>query len=363
MGSQRILVDGEVDRIHRALVDKGPKAFLRALNINKWKGTNEKVRIPCPVHNGDDFNCSVSVSENRIVFCCFSACGGEGGDALDLVAAVRGYHDFIDKAEAAAAIAGISLRYKEGQKKGARKTRRRVTRRPKQSTTKPPEIAAAPNYPPVAEVRALWGHCLPVSADGAVADWLTGIPLDVAAIEDGDLARALPAERLPDWARCGNRNWYEAGYRVVVPLYDEHGQMRTVRGRGLASGGPKSLPAKGYATSGLVMADALARQLLKTGDKPDWWPTNEPLQVVIAEGEKDWLTDCVHFAPPGSVNASMPAVFGVISGSWSMQLARRIPNGTQITIRTDHDRAGDKYAAEINKTLARRCAVLRSKDA
>jgi hypothetical protein len=36
----------------------------------------------------------------------------------------------------------------------------------------------------------------------------------------------------------------------------------------------------------------------------------------------------------------MPAIFGITSGSWSDELAARIPSGTRIIVRTHHDQAG-----------------------
>jgi hypothetical protein len=107
----------------------------------------------------------------------------------------------------------------------------------------------------------------------------------------------------------------------------------------------------------LVMADALALDVLRSGARPDW--LEPPLRIVIAEGEPDWLTWSIRRA----FGSPTPAygVLGIVVGSWSEELAARIPDGSRVTIRTDHDEPGEKYAVEIASTLAHRCKVLRSK--
>jgi DNA primase len=44
-------------------------------------------------------------------------------------------------------------------------------------------------------------------------------------------------------------------------------------------------------------------------------------------------------------------VLGIVSGSWTDELAQRVPAGTRVLIRTDADAAGDKYARRIAETL------------
>jgi hypothetical protein len=81
------------------------------------------------------------------------------------------------------------------------------------------------------------------------------------------------------------------------------------------------------------------------------------VRVVIVEGEIDYLTRATSYTD----SETAPAVFGVIAGAWSGDIAARIPDGALVAIRTDHDAAGDKYAEEIRSTLAQRCEVRRSR--
>lgn len=54
---------------------------------------------------------------------------------------------------------------------------------------------------------------------------------------------------------------------------------------------------------------------------------------------------------------SVPAVLGVLSGSWSQEVAARIPSGCRVIIRTHNDSAGQKYCREIAESLCDRCHV------
>jgi len=79
---------------------------------------------------------------------------------------------------------------------------------------------------------------------------------------------------------------------------------------------------------------------------------------VIAEGEPDWLTWASRQADSDEQG---PAVFGVESGSWTAEIAARIPDSTRIVIRTHLDASGETYARKIATTLSPRCRVLRQR--
>jgi hypothetical protein len=107
--------------------------------------------------------------------------------------------------------------------------------------------------------------------------------------------------------------------------------------------GPKRLPPAGFKAAGLVLANPPAlRWLLEPGP---------PIALVITEGEPDHLA-AVQATP------SEP-VIGIGSGSWTQAFADRVPIGSTVAIQTHHDPAGDRYAAEITKTLAKRARVKR----
>ncbi len=197
------------------------------------------------------------------------------------------------------------------------------------------------------------GHMTP-------SDFLRSRGIDPRVVEERGLALALPEDaHVPPWARFGARGpkWVTAGYRLLLPLYDHHGEIRSARARYLGKRHPKSLAPDGHECTGLVMADALGLYLLKHGSRPEWWtPDAPPLRVVIAEGETDFLT----FACEASdADEHAPAVLGVVNGSWTAELAARLPDGAHVIIATDNDDAGEKYAARIASTLAGRADLFR----
>lgn len=101
--------------------------------------------------------------------------------------------------------------------------------------------------------------------------------------------------------------------------------------------------------AGLVMACPVARNLLQTGQSP----SGGPFDVVITEGEPDFLTHATR-----SEGSAAPAVVGVVASAWSSAVADRLPGDARIVIRTHRDAAGDRYAADIRSSLADRVPVL-----
>lgn len=101
----------DVARVHRALADLGVVRFAAALGL-KGRRNGQQIRVPCPVHRGSDPNCVIGERDGVLVYVCHSGCGGVGGDALDLVAAVRGLDlrsHFGEVLREAAQIGGVQL--------------------------------------------------------------------------------------------------------------------------------------------------------------------------------------------------------------------------------------------------------------
>lgn len=203
------------------------------------------------------------------------------------------------------------------------------------------QVASEP--PPAAQVVALLRGCRPVDEDDACAAWLRRRGLGEVAprrVAAGRLAFALRGGA--PWARYGGRGWAEIGYRLIVPMLDARGAVVSVRARSIEAtprqGAPKALPPTGYSVRGCVMASPVARRML-AGEA---WPAD----VVVAEGEPQWLAACLAWPER--------AVLGVVAGSWTPEIAARVPRGTSVVLVTDHgDRtgAGDRYAERIGETL------------
>jgi len=207
-------------------------------------------------------------------------------------------------------------------------------------------------------VVRLWHTCRRVLDDPAAAAWLRSRGLESAAVEDRDLLRALPTDvELPNWARYRGAPWNETGHRLIVAMHGCSGAIETLHARCVApkdeKGRDKAASPAGVEIRGSVMADPLAQQLLAGGAWPLWAVAHD---IVVCEGVPDFLT----WASIGRDAADAPAVIGVVSGSWTDAIAARIPPGSRVVVRTHHDDAGNKYAAQIIRSLRGRCELYRS---
>jgi hypothetical protein len=153
---------------------------------------------------------------------------------------------------------------------------------------------------------------------------------------------------LPHWASfrgefSESKTWIDLGHRLVVPTFDSRGIWRGLRALRIVQaddGVPKRLPPSGKRSAGLLLANEAAVRMLRGEEIPN--------RLVVTEGEPDWLT--------WSVQTDLP-VIGVLSGSWTDEVAARVPADCDVVLRTHHDDAGDRYASVIADSLKKRCRV------
>lgn len=258
------------------------------------------------------------------------------------------------------------------EQREARSTIRSGVKRGKQNPRQPkdPAQAAGPTFrpkipatenrarpanpPPRGALETVLNSTVWTSEDDGVSAWLKSRGIDPEAVDSRGLARALPPKPgpLPDWCAY----WPKAGYRLIIPLWTAGSDfnLSSIRARRVSPGdGPKAVSPTGYQVTGHVFADEFGKFLLrgdteKLGDSPP--------QVVVTEGGADFLTWSTAKRTEGPVRA----VLGLFSGSWCEDIAKRIPDGSQVVIRTHQDKAGHKYAKQVNESLSGRCSVLRS---
>lgn len=349
----------------RALLTDPVKLCTALGLVEGAKRQSSGLLIRCPSHSERTASCSVTVGPDSTVrLRCFGC--QLAGDALTLIAAARDLSARRDFSEVCAIGAEIAGNYALASELRAG---RPISDRPAPPKAKP--LAARP-WPPLPDVLDLWSRALPVEQDADAWEALRARGLDPAAVAACGVARALPAgATVPRWARYRGgadvaQSWPDLGYRLLLPMLDHEGKVRSVRAwrieetrdaelpveatyddvraaQAERDALPKRLPPAGYRATGLVLANRLAVQMLRG--------TACPLEVVIPEGEPDFLTWCVN---------SGAAVLGVIGGSWSPDFAARIPTGTRVAIRTHQDDAGRKYGDEIAESLERRCALWRN---
>ena len=218
-----------------------------------------------------------------------------------------------------------------------------------------PPLAAQPlSLPPPAEVRGLWDCCAPVTSDDEITAWLESLRIDPFCVGALDLGRALPRTiDTPVWARYGTSSWQASNYRLLVPLYDVGGQMTALYARSLRppiwTHGIRSIPPV-IGPTGLSMADASALALLRGSGE---WPAESSWRtVIIAGGAADFLDWA------SAIAESAPAVLGIIPGSWTRELAARIPPGSRVIVRAHANPIASRYAHRVQDALGKRCEVI-----
>lgn len=319
-----------------------PVALCNALGLSKGaKRQRTGLIVCCPAHGELHPSCSVTRGPDGTVRVVCFACGFTG-DALSLVAQVRGLSlrgdGFRETLVTAAELSGH-----HGLADEIRSGRLYPERQP---VARPAPLPAV-DYPEQAEVIQLWRSCRPVCTDFVALEYLQGRSLDPERVDATGVARVMgPRTKLPRWARYRggadqSRSWWELGHRLLLPMFDHAGALRSVRAWRITDGDtPKRLPPSGKRSTGLVMAN-----------RPAWLMLSgraSPLKLVIVEGEPDTLS--------WSVSTDF-AVIGIISGSWSGDFTDAIPRGTEVVLRTHVDEAGERYASYILESIGERCAV------
>ncbi len=296
--------------------------------------------IRCPVHGEKNPSCSVTVARDHTIRVRCFACDWSA-DALGLVAAVYGLSTrgdgFRQVLAEAARLAGREDIVDELAGNRPPAERRRV---------EAPPPAPEPTYPPSGEVRDLWFACRPVVEDADVSRWLVcERQIDPELVASRGLARALPAAAdVPRWATYRRQPWNRTGHRLIVPMFDATGRCRSLRACRVVDGDtPKRLPPAAHKAAELVMANRPALGMLLGRSRPR--------SLIVVEGEPDALT---------WMTRTHDAVIGLVSGSWTEKFAAMVPRSTQVVIRTHPDRAGEKYADDVAKTLGERCSVWRA---
>jgi CHC2-type zinc finger protein len=331
-----------VQEIRAALTD--PRGLCSALGLKgKSRQDGSKVTIYCPAHQEKTPSCSVFVGpDGTLAVNCFGC--GYAGDALRLIATVHGFNektDFKHILLTAAEIAGLQEIINElsnGLPAGNR----------------PPPIPREPlpdrPYPPNSELERFWTECGSVVSETAANRLLVSRKLVPDEVDRYGLAKAITSNQwLPGWAASGEepnkKTWRFTGHRMMVPVFDSDGKMRSVRAWRVEGNSPaKRLPPLGFKANGVVMANRYAQNLLRE--------KKGPCRILVAEGEPDFLTVSTKWF-------NLP-VIGLTSGSWTPDFAKKIPLGSELLIMTHHDKAGDKYADIISSTVKNRAVVLRS---
>lgn len=296
--------------------------------------SGDGVLIRCPVHSERTPSCSITRGPDGTTRCRCHACDWTG-DALTLIGVATGRTAFQEILEEACDLVGVQ-----------RPSDSVGHHRPLLPRSVPQELVSepaghTPSYPHDAE--ALWRILAPVTESPAACSMLKARAIEPGAVRTRNLARVILEHELPRWASYQGEPWSVTGHTLVLPVYDSAGELQSVRAwRVIPGGSPKRLPPGGHKATGLVLANAAGLAVLRR--------ESGPCRVVIVEGEPDYLT---------LATRTDDAVIGVLSGAWTEEHAARVPFGSTVVIRTHCDKAGDKYADHVAKTLHGRGQIRR----
>ncbi len=337
--------DDLVRDVRRAL--SAPRAVAEKLGLKVGQAGSSYVLVCCPVHAERTGSCSLHVRDGTLAVKCWGC--DWTGDVLHLIAAVEQLdiaRSFREVLARAAELAG--MRDEAEAVRGGKPAPER------QYGAMPAEPQFERDYPPAASIERFWDACTSASDDPGVSALLVSRRIDPDAVTRLDAARALAVEThwsdVPSWARFRGRReaaapWTETGHRLILPVYDAAGAMRSVRAWLVTGeqGVPKRLPPAGFKTGALVAANYRAVAMLRGEDRPS--------RVVIVEGEPDTLAR--------STLSPDDAVIGIMSGSWNDGFSARVPFGCEVVVRTHLDPAGERYADEVIRSVAGRARVRR----
>ena len=215
---------------------------------------------------------------------------------------------------------------------------------------KPANTDVHPSYPSQGEVSAMVRQLFAIdyAPDLAAASWVASRGLDVRRVAKlGAVVALMKDAEVPHWARCRGRPWSQSGHRLVAPLCDSKGALRSLHARQIdaaAADMPKGTNPAGFDVRGLVLACPRARRMLAGQEQVS--------KVLITEGLPDWLTWTHHF----DVHSDPVATFGVVAGAWTKDFAAKLAPGTEVLLAGHNDAAGQAYVRKIIETLRDRIA-------
>jgi hypothetical protein len=322
-------------------------------------------RCPLRSHVGDRRDPNFKVHSKDCTWKCWSQCSDKVKDAASFLERMHGY-SFREAVFELARRVGADTRELTDER------RTRSTPRWQPAQARAPHVEPPRLYAPAEELRRVWRSAVRVDEVPLVASFFRDRQIDPTMVADLNIARALRPGDLPGWAsrHAHAQPWTREGYELITPLHDARGAMRSLKARNVRpkqeqpknrdgsscpkSIGPyrvRSLGEPPYTFKGLCFACPTWRHILQTGTLPPGWPSDRVPYFYFVEGEKKFA---LRASEESDATQDVPAVIGIVNGSWTDDLAARIPDGATIFTATDIDPAGERYATELIRSLSDR---------
>ena len=185
---------------------------------------------------------------------------------------------------------------------------------------------------PDAEKGALLRECFAIDwlPDDTVRDWMEEQRFDFDLhARLGSVMGLAPDTPVPSWAEHRGTPWPQAGRRLLAPLCDADGKMRSFVAQSVTGAGA-SVPT-GYSTDGLIVACPTARGGLAGNVNPS--------TILITDSFLSWLREVEN----AQQCVATVAVWGLLQDSWTPALLSKIPADCTVTlVREPNTRESDR---------------------
>lgn len=203
-------------------------------------------------------------------------------------------------------------------------------------------------YPEASEVAALLRETFPLNAvpDDAVRRWMlaNGYDLDLHA-RWGSVVALPESASVPSWARLRGQAWPDLALRLLAPLCDAQGALRSFVAQSVAPGRTGATNPAGHAHDGLIVACPTARRAMMT--------KQQTRRVVIVGSFRTWLR-CIEGIRRRDETTS---VWGLLPQAWIGGLSAALA-GADVTLIAD---ASTPHLALVRDALDIRSRRTRTK--
>jgi len=308
------------------------RALAAALGLQVARGaTPRQTIVLCPWHAERSPSCSVYRAKDGTLAAHCHGCG-ESGDALSLIAQVRGLDDFRATLRAAAEIANAPSLAPQEAKPEPHHEPATVSEEDYHAIASylldGCELRLAPEVARYLHARGIYGDADATGVRGFPHDTRPLVASLLSTFERANLESAGVLRRghdALDWPECS----------LLIPWRDRYGRVQCVQRRRLDAGEPKYRFPAGRAPRAPFGVEHLAAAL-------DW--LGPDAEIIVTEG----AIDCLARRRVARHRDQRAAVIGVCSASSArVGLPLDLLEGRRVVLALDADKAGERACAAV----------------